>query len=372
MDAAVHKPSRNKLQTLMAGCAQVCPELSRDLAIPATDRAGGTPIVEACGGFCTEAARAAWQKAVPGRAYAALIAECGPESYGLTSDSSPLLSASWLFLLRADEWLQRHRRDASTETLALLEDAGMHAHFALPLPAQLDGGYRLPEARSTRVMDHAFYVIVEPIGPDGGPPPTRAAAVPVARLRPHGLEQRPLPGGYFPGKVVRPPDDDFQARHRMLQGMYPGSAHSNIDPTPAVLIDRAARVGALRSAMVALDQTEIALAVFGHTARVHSVAVHRPIGGTGAGLPILTRGDNGYRLRSKHAAGAPSSVVDIAAGADAPARLARALEALAPTSERVDALTVSLPDEADISALVAVLDLCASAGVERVFLPDAS
>lgn len=360
---SVPERGRAKLETLITGCSQVCPELSREVAIPAADNAGATPIIEACGGYCTDSARRAWQRAEPGRGYAALVRECGPESYGLTADSGPLLSDTWLLLLRMHEWLEQHRRHADERTRHTLESAGMHAHFSLPLPPYLEGVYSLPTARAGRPMDKAFYAMLASApGPAGAPEVSavRAAAVPVARLRPSGLEQRPLPGGYFPGKLLRPPEDDYRARYRMLEGMHPTAAHSTIDPTPALLLDRRAPVTELLTAMRALGTSEIALGVSGHTAQVHAVLIRRAPR-TGSGAPILRKDASGYALMSDRE-------LKIPVGEGARAQLAAALAELSVTSAPIDTVEIQLEPDADIDALVALMDLLAEARFKSILV----
>ena len=356
LEDAVPERGRARLDTLLAGCVQVCPQLPRDLPIARSNRQQSATVVEHCDGFCTDAARQAFAQAPAGREYAALVAACGPEAYGLNADSAPLLSDSWLLLVRTYEWLQSHRAHADKAVQEQLARAGMHAHFAVPLPTRLPGAYTLADSRASRVATQAFYAIVG----RGTPPRLRAAAVPVARLRPTGLEFRPLPGGYFPGKLLERPAPDYRARVEMLQAMHPGEEHSIIDATPLMLIDGDAPLTTLMSAMRSLERPRAVLGVADHVARAHPIAIER-LTRTSSAAPILAVRQGGFILRGAKDQEFPEAARE---------RLQAALDELSISFSPADEIEVVLPAQATVQDLVALMDLVAHSRFAAVLLRD--
>jgi hypothetical protein len=221
-----------------------------------------------------------------------------------------------------------------------------------------------------------MYVVVEAVAaPDAAAAvaAVRAAAVPIARLRPNDLELRPIPGGLFPGKPLTDPADEYQARHRMLEDIHPSGGHSGLDATPALLIDRHTPVAVLLGAIRALAQPAVALAVAGSGpgARVHPIAIRR-LTGAGSAAPILRRTADGYTLLGTS---------DTHFGTDQAAReaLRRALLELSVALAPVDVVELQLGSDStadggasgDIAALVELLDLVASSRFAAVLMRDA-
>lgn len=352
LQEAMGKRGSAQLATLVAACPQACPGLAPAASLPSPDIERAGQVVARCGGFCNDAAERAFRAAAPEQAYATLTRVCGPETYGLPEERAPLMSDTWLVLVRVHQWLQENLGHAEPATRAQLERAGAYTHITLPLPARFEPLYTLPEARFRRPVRELFYVVA---GAGDGPDDdhsVRAAALPIARLLPDELEQRPLPGGYFPGQPVAPGGQEYRERFRVFAELHPERMRASLDPTPLVFIDAGAPVSELVRAMSDIDITRFSLAVSGPTAAAHPITLERLIGSSAA--PVLSMGADQVTLL-----GAAKEITlprDQAARAQLEAELADLSVAFAP----LDKIEVVLAPGADMSALVEALDLIAA------------
>jgi hypothetical protein len=357
-DAAVHARGAGKLRAVIAGCSHACPGLSDHGQDEIASHEALTGLLDRCKLFCTSEARDAWNRAAPAARFAALIDQCGPETYALTADSAPLLSPDWVILLRVHEWLERHRDHAGADTRTTLERAGMHAHFRLPLPARLPGVYELPESRAVRPVEAVFYVIVE-AGAES--PGVRAGAIPVARVRPGDLERRPVPGGEFPGQALESPASDYAGLVRLFEGMHPEGGHASIASMPLVLIDRGAPASAIIQATVALGRPRFVLGVSGHTAQAHPIELEH-LTTTGSAAPVIKLSADGFTV-----VGGDKDVY-VARHDSAAERLAGELGQLSVQRAPQDKIEVELPAGATVAELVQILDIIAESNFRVALL----
>jgi hypothetical protein len=346
LEDSVKARGADKLRALIAGCPHACPGLSDKGQVAGEHDV--TELLDRCKLFCTSEAREAWTNAAPAARFAALIDQCGPESYALTAASAPLLSPDWAILVRVHEWLERHREHAEPDTRAALDRAGMHAHFRLPLPARLQGVYALPDSRAGRPVETAFYVIVE-AGDEADRPRMRAGAIPVARVRPGDLERRPVPGGEFPGRALVSPAMDYAGLVRLLEGMH---AHASIASTPLVLTDHGTPVSALIEATVALGTPRFAAGVSGHIALAHPVELEH-LTTTGSAAPVIRVAAGGFTV-----IGGDKDIF-VARHEGAAERLAMALGELSVQWAPQDKIEIDLPAGATVAELAQILDVIA-------------
>lgn len=350
MDAASAERGLDEVRTLARGCSGACPALAGFGADESIDLDDVTRLLEGCHMFCSAEARAAWDQApIEGR-FAALARACGPETYGLTQKSAPLLSEGWVVLLRVHEWLERQRRGVDKAMEMEIEHAGMRAHFHLPLPARLDGVYALPAADEREGSRAAFYVIIEL----GEPARVRGGAVPVARLRLADLERRPVPGGEFPGKHLVSPAADYAELVRLLEGVHPGMKREWFVAEPLVLADRSVQVRALLAAVAAIEQPRFRLGVSDRTAMAHRVAIEHVSGAGGADVLLRVTAD-GYEILGG------SEAVRVPAGHGARERMAAQLAEIASARAPLDRIELDLGPSATVSDLAAILDVLARA-----------
>lgn len=346
LESAVHERGPGKLKALATGCSSACPRLGEHADAPYESAEDVTALLDDCHLFCSAEARDAWLRSRPEEQFAALIGECGPETYGLTPASAPLMSEVWLILLRVHEWLESHRGRADQALRQELERAGTHAHFALPLPARLDNMYVLPASSFGQPGHAALYVVIE----QGGR--VRAAALPVARIRPGELERRPVPGGEFPGAEITPLAREYADLVRLLEGIHPGSGHNAIDAKPLVLADAGTRVRRLMEVTAAIGQPRFVLGVAGRTALVHPVAL-RHLTAAGSAAPVLhVRPDELVVVGGE-------ADLHIPRGQDANARLGAELSDLSIERAPQDEIEIVLGDTATVAELVSVLDVIA-------------
>lgn len=287
LEAATAAQGRQAVRELARGCPQACPGLETWANADDPDAAAEALVAE-CALACTPQAAEAFAAAGPGQRYRVLVDRCGAEHYNLPAGDRHLMSDVWFVLDLIGGWLHQARGGLGSDTgaQAALDQATLRAHFPLPLPAAIEGLYRLPASTTAAPAHAGFYVIV-------AAHEVRAAAVPVARLRGQTLELRPVPGGEVPGQPL--PADRLGAAYAQLvegvRALHPESQHA-IDEQPLILTDRTTPLARLLEVATALGVDSFRVGVAAHGAWAHPVAIERLTQPTAA--PLIQVLDDEY------------------------------------------------------------------------------
>lgn len=286
LDEATAASGRNAVRALASDCPHACPGLEGWAAADDPD-AAARALIAGCELACDEAAAEAFAAAAPDQRYRALVERCEASRYHLPGPDGHHMSDVWFVLDRIGQWLHASRGAiaSDSEARAALEQATTRAHFPLPLPAVIEGLYRLPAAAAAAPPRTGFYVVI-----GGGE--VRAAAVPVARLRGQGLELRPVPGGQVPGQPL-PPARLGQAYAELVdavRALHPEGAEQ-VPAKPLILADRATPLQRLLDVAASLEVRSFHLAVAAHGAWAHPVALERLAHASAAPLLQLLEGE---------------------------------------------------------------------------------